>query len=132
VIRYRTRDLTRLLPGTARTMRRIEKIRGRNDDMLIIRGVNVFPTQIEERVLKQAGLSPHYQLHVSRQARLDVLTVLVERSAETTESEALTIAERLAKDIKDYVGVSTVVDVRAPGAVPRSAGKAVRVIDERR
>lgn len=132
VIRYRTRDLTRLLPGTARKMRRIEKITGRNDDMLIIRGVNVFPTQIEERVLKQPGLSPHYQLRVSRQGTLDVLTVEVERKADTAAESVTALAEALKQAIKDFVGVSTTVRVLEPGGVPRSAGKAVRVIDERK
>ena len=132
IIRYRTRDLTRLLPGTARTMRRMDKITGRSDDMLIIRGVNVFPTQIEERVLKQAGLAPHYQLHVSREGKLDVLTVEVERAADSDPAEAGSIADALKKDIKDYVGVSTRIEVCGPGEVARSEGKAVRVIDERK
>ena len=132
IIRYRTRDLTRLLPGTSRTMRRIEKITGRSDDMLIIRGVNVFPTQIEERVLEQPGLAPHYQLRVGRDGRLDVLTVTVERAADTSAGDATGIAAALRKDIKDYVGVSTTIDVREPGEVARSEGKAVRVIDERK
>ncbi len=130
IIRYRTRDLTRLLPGTARTMRRMDKITGRSDDMLIIRGVNVFPTQIEERVLRQDGLSPHYQIHVSRDGNLDTLTINVERVADADDTTA--IASALQKEIKDYVGVSTVVNVREPGGVPRSEGKAVRVIDERK
>jgi len=131
LIRYRTRDLTRLLPGTARTMRRMEKITGRCDDMLIIRGVNVFPTQIEERVLKQPGLAPHYQLRVSREGQLDILTVLVERSTDATTLDAGTVADALSKEIKDYVGVSTKIEVCDPGKVARSEGKAVRVIDER-
>lgn len=132
VIRYRTRDLTRLLPATARSMRRIERIKGRNDDMLIIRGVNVFPTQIEERVLKQRGLSPHYQLRVGRQGNLDLLTVLVERDPDTAAADCEAIASALRRDIKDLVGVSTVIEVHEPGEIPRSSGKAVRVIDERR
>jgi phenylacetate-CoA ligase len=132
VIRYRTRDLTRLLPGTARPMRRLERIQGRNDDMLIIRGVNVFPTQIEERVLNQPGLSPHYQLRVSREGNLDQLTVLVERDPATAAADCDAIAGSLRQAIKDLVGVSTAVEVREPGEIPRSAGKAVRVIDERR
>jgi len=131
IIRYRTRDLTRLLPGTARTMRRMEKITGRSDDMLIIRGVNVFPTQIEERVLKQPGLAPHYQLHVSREGQLDVLTVKVERTSDSDAANAAAIADVLKHDIKDYVGVSTRIEVCEPGEVARSEGKAVRVIDER-
>jgi phenylacetate-CoA ligase len=132
VIRYRTRDLTRLLPGTARPMRRLERIKGRNDDMLIIRGVNVFPTQIEERVLNQPGLSPHYQLRVSREKNLDVLTVLVERDPDTAIAAGEAIAASLRQAIKDLVGVSTVIEMRGPGEIPRSAGKALRVIDERR
>ncbi len=131
IIRYRTRDLTRLLPGTARTMRRMEKITGRTDDMLIIRGVNVFPTQIEERVLRQPGLSPHYQLHISRQGQLDVLRVAVELAVDAAASDADGIANLLKKDIKDFVGVSATINVCSPGEVPRSEGKAVRVIDER-
>ena len=131
IIRYRTRDLTRLLPGTARAMRRMERITGRSDDMLIIRGVNVFPTQIEERVLQQPGLSPHYQLRVSRDGRLDVLTVLVERKRDAAATDDETIANALKKDIKDYVGVSAQIEVGNPGEVARSEGKAVRVIDER-
>ncbi len=132
IIRYRTRDLTRLLPGTARTMRRMDKITGRSDDMLIIRGVNVFPTQIEERVLKQPGLAPHYQLRVTREGQLDVLTVLVERSADSPPENAAKVADALKKDIKDYVGVSSRIEVHEPGEIARSEGKAVRVIDERK
>ena len=132
IIRYRTRDLTRLLPGTARAMRRMERITGRSDDMLIIRGVNVFPTQIEERVLQQPGLAPHYQLRVSRDGRLDVLTVLVERKPDAVSTDAETIANALKKDIKDYVGVSAQIEVCDPGGVARSEGKAVRVVDDRK
>ena len=131
IIRYRTRDLSRLLPGTAYTMRRMDRITGRSDDMLIIRGVNVFPTQIEERVLQQPGLAPHYQIRVSRQGQLDILTVQVERKADAVESDAERIAQALKKDIKDFVGVSARIDVCDPGQVVRSEGKAVRVIDER-
>ena len=131
IIRYRTRDLTRLLPGTARAMRRMARITGRSDDMLIIRGVNVFPTQIEERVLQQPGLAPHYQLRVSRDGRLDVLTVLVERNPDVASTDAEIIANALQKDIKDYVGVSAQIEVCDPGGVARSEGKAVRVVDDR-
>jgi len=131
VIRYRTRDLTRLLPGTARTMRRLEKITGRDDDMLIIRGVNVFPTQIEEQVLKHVELTPHYQIRVARRGALDEMTVYVERRADVDEQSAAGAAERLRKGIKDFVGVSASVRVGGPGAVPRSEGKAIRVVDER-
>lgn len=131
IIRYRTRDLTRLLPGTARTMRRMEKITGRSDDMLIIRGVNVFPTQIEERVLAMPALAPHYQIRVSRARRLDVVTVQVEKSPNAGASDSSAIARELAKSIKDYVGVSALIEVCEPGVVARSEGKAVRVVDER-
>ncbi|MGH8668333.1 MAG: phenylacetate--CoA ligase PaaK [Burkholderiales bacterium] len=120
VIRYRSRDLTRLLPGTARSMRRMERISGRTDDMLIIRGVNVFPSQIEELILKQPGLSPHYVLEVSKDGPLDHLTVVVEGDAGATAG--------LQQHIKSYVGISA--DVRI-GAVERSIGKAKRVIDKR-
>ena len=120
VIRYRTRDLTRLLPGTARTMRRMEKITGRSDDMLIIRGVNVFPSQIEELILKQPGLSPHYVLELTKDGPMDHLTVLVEGSEAS--------AAALRHDIKSYIGISS--DVRI-GSIERSIGKAKRVIDKR-
>jgi phenylacetate-CoA ligase len=131
VIRYRTRDLSRLLPGTARTMRRMEKITGRTDDMLIIRGVNVFPTQIEERVLKTGGLAPHYQLHVSKVNQMDALKVVVERLEGTPAGDDENLARAVQKDIKEFVGVTTRVEIRNPGEVPRSEGKAIRVIDER-
>lgn len=131
VIRYRTRDLTRLLPGTARTMRRMDKITGRSDDMLIIRGVNVFPTQIEERVLAVSGLAPHYQIRVSRDGQLDVITVQVEKTPGAADADDATLAGELKKGIKDYIGVSAGIEVCEPGAVARSEGKAVRVIDER-
>jgi phenylacetate-CoA ligase len=120
VIRYRTRDLTRLLPPSARSMRRMERISGRSDDMLIIRGVNVFPSQIEELILKQPGLSPHYVLEISKDGPLDHLTVVVEGDARATPA--------LAHNIKSYVGISA--DVRT-GSVERSIGKAKRVIDKR-
>ena len=100
--------------------------------MLIIRGVNVFPTQIEERVLKQPGLSPHYQLWISKQGKLDALTVHVERDEGAAIEESTAIANALKQAIKDHVGVTTAVVVHEPGEVPRSTGKAVRVVDERR
>ena len=131
IIRYRTRDLTRLLPGTARTMRRMDKITGRSDDMLIIRGVNVFPTQIEERVLAVDALSPHYQIRVTRDGKLDVVTVQVEKTVDAKNADSSAVATELKKGIKDYVGVSTIIEVCEPGEVARSEGKAVRVIDER-
>jgi len=132
IIRYRTRDLTRLLPGTARTMRRMDKITGRSDDMLIIRGVNVFPTQIEERVLAVAALAPHYQIRVSREGNLDVMTVCVEKSADAVDMDSALLARELGRGIKDFVGVSAVIEVGEPGTVARSEGKAVRVIDARK
>ena len=128
MIRYRTRDLTRLLPPTARSMRRMAKITGRSDDMLIIRGVNVFPTQIEELVLKERELAPHYRLEVSREGSLDRLQVFVERAAQT---DTAAVAKRLAHRLKSYVGVSAEIVVGEPGSVERSIGKAKRVIDRR-
>jgi phenylacetate-CoA ligase len=135
VVRYRTRDLTRLLPGTTRpAMRRIEKITGRSDDMLIVRGVNVFPGQIEELILKASGLSAHYLLEISRPRHLDELAVQVEVKPEfATAGEAAwsRAARELEHHIKSYVGVTTRVVLLPPGAVERSAGKAKRVIDLR-
>ena len=131
IIRYRTRDLTRLLPPTARSMRRIEKITGRSDDMLIIRGVNVFPTQIEELILKSNSLAPHYQLEVTRPMNLDELTVLVERSPGTGGADADAAGSRLAHMIKSMIGVSAEVRVVQSGGIERSIGKAKRVLDKR-
>lgn len=132
VIRYRTRDLTRLLPGTARSFRRMDKITGRSDDMLIIRGVNVFPTQIEELILKDLRLAPHYQLEVNRDNHLDSLTVNVEMRVEAwDQAPAGAAAKDLAHHIKSYIGISTKINVLAPGSIERSAGKAKRVIDNR-
>jgi phenylacetate-CoA ligase len=132
IIRYRTRDLTRLLPGTARSMRRIEKITGRSDDMLIIRGVNVFPTQIEELVLKQPQLAPMYLLEVTRPHNLDELALSVElRSNGRDEVEKQAIAKDLRHHIKSYVGVSVTVRIVGCGELERSVGKAKRVIDRR-
>jgi len=128
VIRYRTRDLTRLLPGTARTMRRMEKITGRSDDMLIIRGVNVFPTQIEEMILKQPELSPHYVLEVSKDGPLDHLTVLVELAPGAADSGA---TAELKHNIKSYIGVTADVKLVPISSIERSIGKAKRVIDKR-
>jgi phenylacetate-CoA ligase len=130
MIRYRTRDLSRLLPGTARTMRRMEKITGRSDDMIILRGVNVFPTQIEEQVLRVGGLSPHFEIELSRGGRLDEMSVRVER-APGAEGAAEAAARELQHHIKSVVGVSARVTVCEPGALPRSEGKAKRVIDKR-
>ncbi len=133
VIRYRTRDLTRLLPGTARpSMRRIQKITGRSDDMLIIRGVNLFPSQIEEQILATDGLAPHYELKVTREGRLDQLTVRVEAAPKAAAHEArMILAERLAHHIKSVIGVTCTVEVVDPGAIERSIGKAKRIVDLR-
>jgi phenylacetate-CoA ligase len=132
IIRYRTRDLTRLLPGTARSMRRMEKITGRSDDMIILRGVNVFPTQIEVQVLATEGLAPHFQIHLSREGRMDAMAIHVEVTPDAATDEARAIAAKsLSKKIKDNIGVSAQVIANAPGGVPRSEGKAVRVVDNR-
>jgi phenylacetate-CoA ligase len=133
IIRYRTRDLTRLLPGTARTMRRMEKITGRSDDMMIVRGVNVFPTQIEELILKRAELAPHYLCILTREGPLDTLTVAVEARHDVHHEspQAQAAAQALAHEIKTYVGTSASIEVRAAGGVERSLGKARRVLDQR-
>lgn len=128
VIRYRTRDITRLLPGTARTMRRLERITGRSDDMLIIRGVNVYPSQIEAELLQIAGLSPHYQLHRGTEGNMATLTVRVERAEDAAPDAAVGLADLARQRIKTMVGVTTSVEVVEPGAVPRSQGKAQRVV----
>ena len=131
VIRYRTRDLTRLLPPTARSMRRMGKIVGRSDDMLIIRGVNLFPTQIEELVLQQGQLSGHYQLVVSRDGHLDEVLVRCEIQPAFASSDRTAISRELQHRIKTLIGVSTRVDVLEPDGIERSLGKARRVIDMR-
>lgn len=132
VIRYRTRDLTTLLPGSACNMRRMAKITGRSDDMMIIRGVNVFPTQIEEILLKIEKLSPHYQLEITRDGNLDHLTVNVEaRSNQVSEADRAAAAKELQHRIKVLVGVSTKINVKSEGEIARSQGKAQRVIDKR-
>jgi phenylacetate-CoA ligase len=133
IIRYRTRDLTRLLPGSARTMRRMEKITGRSDDMMIVRGVNVFPTQIEELILKRVELAPHYQCILRRVGALDGLLVLVETSPGVLpeSSEAQAAAALLQHEIKAYVGTSVEIELRPAGGVERSVGKAKRVVDQR-
>jgi len=128
VIRYRTRDLTRLLPGTARVMRRMERITGRSDDMMIIRGVNVFPSQIEELILKQKELAPHYVLELSKAGPLDHLTVLVELAPGAADRQS---AASLAQEIKSRIGVSAEVKVVPISTIERSIGKAKRVIDKR-
>ncbi|MBV8342723.1 MAG: phenylacetate--CoA ligase [Gammaproteobacteria bacterium] len=133
LIRYRTRDLTALLPPTARAMRRMARISGRSDDMLIIRGVNLFPSQIEELLLGLTGLTPHYQLELTRAGHLDELAVHVECAAEVAGDEARREHLRVALQgsIKSTIGISTRVRVRDPGTLERSAGKAQRVVDRR-
>jgi len=132
VVRYRTRDLTRLLPGTARTMRRMEKVTGRSDDMLVIRGVNMFPSQIEEQLLKSGVLTAHYQIEVTREGRMDEVAVHVEAPPDFSDPAALAEeANRLAARIKHTIGLTTRVVVEAPGAIERSPGKAKRVVDRR-
>jgi phenylacetate-CoA ligase len=132
VIRYRTRDLTRLLPGTARTMRRMEKITGRSDDMIIIRGVNMFPTQIEELLMRCEGLAPHYLVELRRDQRLDIVTVRVEARPDLTDMEQRAAqAAQLAAHVKNNIGLTVEVEVTDPGMVERSLGKARRVIDLR-
>jgi phenylacetate-CoA ligase len=132
VIRFRTRDLTRLLPGTARTMRRMERVSGRSDDMIILRGVNLFPTQVEELLLRVPGLSPHFQLVLSRPRRLDELTVRVEARPDAAGADERRAAGgRLAALVKNSIGVTVDVDVVEPNAIERSLGKAVRLVDLR-
>jgi len=133
VLRYRTRDLTRLLPGTARPMRRIDKITGRSDDMLIIRGVNVFPSQIEEQVLKCRALSPHYEIEVYKKGNLDCVDIRVElKVGAEGENVKEHTAKELAHHVKSYVGISTKIDVQNAGSINRSEGKAKRVFDRRK
>ncbi len=134
VIRYRTRDLTRLLPGTARSMRRMDRIAGRSDDMLIIRGVNVFPSQLEEEIVKVVHLAPHYQLEVRRNGHLDILAIKVElkqSSLSLSQQERCQICNNLRRRIKSMVGISTEISIVNCGSLPRSEGKAVRVCDLR-
>jgi phenylacetate-CoA ligase len=130
IIRYRTRDLTRLLPGTARAMRRMEKITGRSDDMIILRGVNVFPTQIEEQLMTVKALAPHFQLELNRVDHKDEMRVMVECFPHAL-SQAEQAARELATKVKQVVGVTVKVEVTQPGGVARSQGKAVRIIDNR-
>jgi phenylacetate-CoA ligase len=132
VIRYRTRDLTRLLPGTARSMRRMEKVTGRSDDMMIVRGVNVFPTQIEEKLLTIPALSVHYQIILTREGRMDEMEIQVEARPEANDSIVRKDdARRLEQIIKDTIGITAKVRVLDPGAIERSVGKAKRIIDRR-
>ena len=131
VVRYRTRDRTRLLPPTARSMRRMARVTGRTDDMLIIRGVNLFPSQVEELILALPGLAPHYQLELTRQGPLDTLTVHVEQAPCADETTLAARGTELARQIKSRIGVTAAVQVHAPGTIERSAGKAKRVVDRR-
>jgi phenylacetate-CoA ligase len=132
VVRYRTRDLTRLLPGTARpAFRRMEKVTGRSDDMVILRGVNLFPTQIEEIVLRTPGLAPHFQLRLTRDGRLDALTVRAEARADATREERAEAARMVAAAVKDGIGVSVGVEVVDPETLERSVGKIKRIVDLR-
>ena len=133
IIRYRTKDLTKLMKGTARSMRRMEKITGRSDDMMIIRGVNIFPTQIEEQLLKIDSLSPHFQIKLIKDGRMDKMIVYTEhyKSEDVEQSYVENLSANLKKRVKDILGLSIEVDVGKKGSVPRSEGKAVRVIDER-
>jgi len=135
LIRYRTRDLTRLLPGTARPMRRIDKITGRSDDMLIVRGVNVFPTQIEEQVLKVKQLSENYEIHLYRDGNMDRIEVHVEprlhyQHADDAQKQAF--GNELAHHIKTHIGISAQVVLQACLSIKRSEGKAYRVFDKRK
>ncbi|MYX11905.1 phenylacetate--CoA ligase [Streptomyces sp. SID8374] len=131
VIRYRTRDLTRLLPGTARNFRRMEKVTGRSDDMVILRGVNLFPTQIEEIVLRTPAVAPHFQLLLTRQGRLDALTVRAEARADATSADREKAALAIAAAVKDGVGVSVGVEIVDPESLERSVGKIRRIVDLR-
>ena len=131
VIRYRTRDLTRLLPGTARATRRMEKVTGRTDDMIILRGVNVFPTQIEEKLLTIPALSMHYQLVLSRSGRMDEMEIQVEARPEAAADARAAAGARLEQAIKDTIGITARVNVRDPDTIERSAGKAKRIVDRR-
>jgi phenylacetate-CoA ligase len=131
IIRYRTRDLTRLLPGTARSMRRMEKITGRTDDMIILRGVNLFPTQIEELILHVPALSPHFQCVLSRSGNLDGLTVVVEHRESVSSAVAPEARDQLIRLVKNSIGVSVAVDVVPPDTVERSLGKMRRIVDNR-
>jgi phenylacetate-CoA ligase len=132
VVRYRTRDLTRLLPGTARpAFRRMEKVTGRTDDMMIVRGVNVFPSQIEELILKQAELAPHYQCVLGKDGHMGTLTVRVECAHGSEPARAPAARERLAHEIKSFIGVTATIEVLPEGGIERSVGKAKRIVDQR-
>ncbi len=131
IIRYRTGDLTRLLPGTARNMRRMEKVTGRSDDMMIIRGVNVFPTQIEEIILQIPSLSPHYYCEITRPDRLDILTIVTEENPNISDTARINAAQTLRERIKSLIGVTAHIQLAAPNSLERSTGKAKRIHDLR-
>jgi len=132
IIRYRTRDLTRLLAGTARSMRRMEKVTGRSDDMIILRGVNVFPTQIEEALMAIPGLAPHFQIELTKPDRMDQMRILCEcADASVDDAARQSAAAALAAQIKETVGISVAIEVADVGGVARSEGKAVRILDKR-
>jgi phenylacetate-CoA ligase len=131
VIRYRTRDLTRLLAGSGCVMRRMAKITGRSDDMLIVRGVNVFPSQIEEQLLKFAVLAPHYQIELVKKGNMDAVTIHIEPVENAAEEQVANAAKELAYQIKTFIGISSSMQVHPAGGIPRSEGKAKRVIDKR-
>ncbi|MFB7123001.1 phenylacetate--CoA ligase PaaK [Kitasatospora sp. NPDC056273] len=132
IIRYRTRDLSRLLPGTARpAFRRMEKVTGRSDDMIILRGVNVFPTQIEEILLRTPGVAPHFQLRLGRQGRLDTMTVRVEARPEAPAEQREAARAEIVRAVKDGVGITVAAEVVDPYTLERSVGKIKRVVDER-
>jgi phenylacetate-CoA ligase len=132
VIRYRTRDLTRLQPGTARTMRRMDKITGRSDDMMIIRGVNVFPSQVEEQLLSLESLAPHYFIELTKDGHLDAMEINVELSPDAGSADRDAIAGELKHKVKSLIGVSASIKVHDEGGIPRSEGKAQRVVDKRK
>ncbi|MEH0448373.1 phenylacetate--CoA ligase [Streptomyces sp. B21-102] len=131
IVRYRTRDLTRLLPGTARVFRRMAKVTGRSDDMVILRGVNLFPTQIEEIVLRTEAVAPHFQLRLTREGRLDALTVRAEARRDATPADRDTAARAIAAAVKDGIGVSAAVEIVDPETLERSVGKIRRIVDLR-
>jgi phenylacetate-CoA ligase len=131
VVRYRTRDLTRLLPGTARSMRRMEKITGRTDDMMIVRGVNVFPTQIEELILRDERFSAHFLIELKREDRLDIMTVKVEARPGSDDASRAASSRDLAHHVKSLIGVTATIETLPPGAIERSVGKAKRIVDLR-
>ncbi|MBP5934813.1 phenylacetate--CoA ligase PaaK [Streptomyces acidiscabies] len=131
VVRYRTRDLTRLLPGTARVFRRMAKVTGRSDDLVILRGVNLFPTQIEEIVLRTPGVAPHFQLRLTREGRLDALTVRAEARPDATPEDRRTAEAAITAAVKDGIGVTVTVEVVDPETLERSVGKIRRIVDLR-